>query len=196
MELDFLKNFIDIGGKIGVNDAALRQASLLTYGNENAYLKIFYDGITGVLSAIEDSFDEELENIDLSLYDKVTEKVSLLLKKRIYGKGDRSEFYRQLSRFYLSKAGYSQFFKNGYKTVDKIWRLVGDNSLNWSYYSKRAILFGVYCSSMRYYVKTQECSPENLEEKINQRLAKVRIFNKFKKMMSPSNIPFIRLLRK
>lgn len=196
VEIDFLKNFINISKKVGINDSAMREASFVSYGNENAYVTKFYGGLSEILSTIEDNFDAELENVDVSSFETLTEKVGMLLKMRIYGNGDRLVFYRELAKFYLSKAGYSYFFKNAYKTVDKIWRVVGDNSLNWRYYSKRAILFGIYCSSMRYYIRSSECSIENLEDKINQKLKRLKVFNKLKKMMSPSNIPFIRLLRK
>ncbi len=196
VELDFLKNFINISQKVGINDSAMREASLLSYGNENASVAKFYGGLSEILSAIEDNFDAELENVNLSSFETITEKVGMLLKMRIYGNGDRLGFYKELGNFYLSKAGYSYFFQNSYKTVDKIWRVIGDNSMNWRYYSKRAILFGIYCSSMRYYIKSPACSIENLEDKINQKLKRLKVFNKLKKMMSPSNIPFIRLLRK
>ncbi|MGE4220892.1 MAG: COQ9 family protein [Alphaproteobacteria bacterium] len=35
-----------------------------------------------------------------------------------------------------------------YRTVDAIWRAVGDTSTDWNFYSKRALLAGVYSSTL------------------------------------------------
>jgi ubiquinone biosynthesis protein COQ9 len=48
-----------------------------------------------------------------------------------------------------------------YRSVDAIWRAVGDTSTDWNFYSKRGLLAGVYTSSVLFWL--QDESPDNDE---------------------------------
>lgn len=48
-----------------------------------------------------------------------------------------------------------------YNTVDAIWRAAGDTSTDWNFYSKRALLAGVYGSTMLFWLNDRS---ENLED--------------------------------
>jgi ubiquinone biosynthesis protein COQ9 len=48
-----------------------------------------------------------------------------------------------------------------YRSVDAIWRAVGDTSTDWNFYSKRGLLAGVYTSSVLFWL--QDESPDNEE---------------------------------
>lgn len=48
-----------------------------------------------------------------------------------------------------------------YRTVDAIWRAIGDTSTDWNFYSKRGLLAGVYAASVLFWL--QDESPENEE---------------------------------
>ena len=195
VEDNFLKIFQSIAKEKGINVTSLAEASRLAYGSEHGYVLKFQNGISDIIPAIEEAFDFELEYVDLSLVRSTTERVRILLNSRIYGSGNRKRLYESLRQFYSSRAGYSVFIKSAWKTVDNIWYFAGDKSLDWNYYSKRAILFAVYCSSIKYYACSNSDSSDELNKKINKNLARVGVFNKFKQKLSPSNIPFIRLLR-
>ncbi len=45
-----------------------------------------------------------------------------------------------------------------YRTVDAIWRAVGDTSTDWNFYSKRLLLAGVYSSTLLYWL--DDASPD------------------------------------
>ena len=51
--------------------------------------------------------------------------------------------------------------KNLYTTVDQMWFLAGDNSTNFNYYSKRAILASIYTSVMIHFINN-----DNIDETI------------------------------
>lgn len=83
-----------------------------------------------------------------------------------------------------------------YRTVDAIWRAVGDTSTDWNFYSKRGLLAGVYASSVLFWL--QDESPENEETwafvdrriadvmKVPQATARLgRLFNPFQHTPKP-----------
>ena len=83
-----------------------------------------------------------------------------------------------------------------YRTVDAIWRAVGDTSTDWNFYSKRGLLAGVYASSILFWL--QDESPENEETWafVDRRIADVmkvpkatarlgRLFNPFQHTPKP-----------
>ena len=48
-----------------------------------------------------------------------------------------------------------------YRTVDAIWRAAGDTATDWNFYSKRALLAGVYRPTLIYWL---DDNSENLQE--------------------------------
>ena len=56
------------------------------------------------------------------------------------------------------------------RTADAIWRAAGDTATGFSWYSKRAILAGIYAATLLYWV-AEERSPEDLLAFIDRRLA-------------------------
>lgn len=48
-----------------------------------------------------------------------------------------------------------------YRTVDAIWRAAGDTATDWNFYSKRALLAGVYSTTLIYWLDDKS---ENLQE--------------------------------
>ena len=69
-------------------------------------------------------------------------------------------------------------YKNLYRTVDQIWFLAGDNSTDFNFYSKRAILATIYTSTISHFINN-----DDYEETINfleKNLKKVSLIPKFK----------------
>ena len=59
------------------------------------------------------------------------------------------------------------------RTVDAIWHLAGDRSANWSWYTKRAILAGVYGATLLYWVRDDSPDDEATLRFLDRRLAGV-----------------------
>ena len=67
-----------------------------------------------------------------------------------------------------------------YNTVDAIWRAVGDTSTDFNFYTKRAILAGVYSTTlMRWFSDTGE-DEEITNAFLQRRIDNVMQFEKFK----------------
>ena len=57
-----------------------------------------------------------------------------------------------------------------YRTVDRMWRLAGDRSVDWNFYSKRAILAGVYSATLAYWAARPGASHAEIERFLTHRL--------------------------
>ena len=86
-----------------------------------------------------------------------------------------------------------------YKTCDIIWRDCGDKSTDFSFYTKRLILSGVYSSTLSYWLNESDFS--KVEDFLQRRLDNISNFGKIKKLSSlinqsnPLNV-FFKILKK
>ena len=67
-----------------------------------------------------------------------------------------------------------------YKTCDIIWRDCGDKSTDFSFYTKRLILSGVYSSTLSYWLNESDFN--KVQDFLERRLDNVSIFGKIKKL--------------
>ena len=67
-----------------------------------------------------------------------------------------------------------------YKTCDVIWRDCGDKSTDFSFYTKRLILSGVYSSTLSYWLNESDFN--KVEDFLQRRLDNVSNLGKFKKL--------------
>jgi ubiquinone biosynthesis protein COQ9 len=67
-----------------------------------------------------------------------------------------------------------------YRTVDRMWRAAGDTSTDFNFYTKRAILAGVYSSTLlRWFTDDSEDEKPTFEF-LDRRIEDVMRFEKFK----------------
>ena len=72
-----------------------------------------------------------------------------------------------------------------YKTCDIIWRDCGDKSTDFSFYTKRLILSGVYSSTLSYWLNESDFA--KVEDFLQRRLNNVSNFGKIKKIKNVIN---------
>ena len=65
-----------------------------------------------------------------------------------------------------------------YRTVDRIWRLTGDGAVDFSFYTKRATLAGVYSATLLYWVANPSADRQRTEAFLDQRLREVALIPK------------------
>ncbi|XDZ65948.1 COQ9 family protein [Alphaproteobacteria bacterium LSUCC0684] len=68
--------------------------------------------------------------------------------------------------------------KTLYRTVDRIWRLTGDGAVDFSFYTKRATLAGVYSATLLYWVANPSADRQRMETFLDQRLREVALIPK------------------
>ena len=68
--------------------------------------------------------------------------------------------------------------KTLYRTVDRIWRMTGDRSVDFSFYTKRATLAGVYSAVLLFWVANPTADRARIETFLDQRLKEVAMIPK------------------
>ena len=117
---------------------------------------------------------QNIKLINLRVHERIRELIILRLKIMINEKKLISKTFLYL----LLPNNYKFSIYNLYKTVDEIWFLAGDNSTDFNFYSKRAILASVYVRTMLHFINN-----ESLE-------ATIKILNK--QLKHVSQIPKIK----
>jgi ubiquinone biosynthesis protein COQ9 len=65
-----------------------------------------------------------------------------------------------------------------YRTVDRIWRLTGDRAVDFSFYTKRTTLAGVYSAVLLYWVANPSADQSRIEAFLDRRLREVSLIPK------------------
>lgn len=86
---------------------------------------------------------------------KIREKVTLAIRTRLEQCETERESVRRAVQFLALPPGVPLAAKLLYATVDTIWRAVGDTSesADFSFYSKRALLAGVYSATLAFWLQ-------------------------------------------
>jgi ubiquinone biosynthesis protein COQ9 len=67
-----------------------------------------------------------------------------------------------------------------YRTVDAIWRAIGDTSTDYNFYTKRAILGAVYSATLLRWFSDSSANERETEDFLRRRIDDVMRFEKFK----------------
>ena len=85
----------------------------------------------------------------------------------------------KLNDYYKSFSGANLFLKNTWKTCDHIWRLAGDKSLDFNYYSKRILLYTIYTKAYKaYFCGNNSDRVQKTSDSIDKGLDRVKNINK------------------
>ena len=71
-----------------------------------------------------------------------------------------------------------------YATCNHIWRLAGDKSTDFSFYTKRLSLGSIYASTLLFWLNDTSSEQEETEYFLNRRLADISMISKLKKPLS------------
>lgn len=158
---------------------------LLADACENAGLEPNYHRVIfpfGVVDLIDFYVDEtsdyvakNLKTDGLRTHEKIREAVKLRLIKHSKDK----EIIK------LCLAVYAKHPLRGmsatYRVVDSMWRICGDTATDWNFYSKRALLAGVYSSTLLYWLNDNSDNNEATWKFLDSRLKNIAELGKAKK---------------
>ncbi|HCE59588.1 MAG TPA: COQ9 family protein [Wolbachia sp.] len=168
----------------GISDATLLKVCT-DLNLANSFCK-FQDGIYSALEYIaedlNDSMENELKNCNLEDM-KIRERVKLAIRIRLANYAKLPN-YRELLRDILlfSVLPKNTYFSSKilYKTVSAIWYGIHDQSTDFNYYTKRAILAGVYLSTMLFFINDYSENFVNTLSFLDRRIDNVMTFQKLK----------------
>lgn len=171
--------------------------SLLEKSSENAgfsplfYHTVFMDGMPEFIRYVHEQLDQEMiESIkDTPLATlPIRERIFCLVQARLVIMSKNKEAYRKLYYFTTQPSNFLSGTHYTWKTMDIIWRLAGDRSTDFNYYTKRSLLLAVYSSTFLYWLQdhstNHHLSWDFLRRRINNVLAIGSYKQKLKRFFS------------
>ena len=167
----------------GFTDKVLAAAAAEAGVDKKALARLFPGGPLDLVEALSDMFDDEMESrlakAKLGTM-KVRARIAKAVKTRIDILRPHKEAARRAAAFLTLPPHAARGATFLYRTVDAMWRAAGDTSTDFNFYTKRAILAGVYSATlMRWFNDTSEDESET-DEFLARRIDDVMRFEKFK----------------
>ena len=118
----------------------------------------FPGGAMGMVGAFIRVADEDmvqaLAKQDLESL-KIRERIALAVRLRIEAAAPHREAVRRAVALHAVPFNTPHALRSLYATVDAIWAGIGDTSTDFNFYTKRALLAGVYSSTLLYWLGDQ-----------------------------------------
>lgn len=188
MEQDEIKSVVDELIRVipfeGISDETLLKVCT-DLNLANSFCK-FQNGIYSALEYIAEDLNSsmEAELINSNLEDmKVRERVKLAVQIRLsnYAKlPNYREFLKNVLLFSVLPKNTYFSSKLLYRTVSAIWYGIYGQSIDFNYYTKRAILAGVYLSTMLFFINDYSEGFADTLSFLDRRIDNIMAFQKFK----------------
>lgn len=183
---DFLKN----ASFDGWSESSLIKSAQNCNFAKDYYKLLFPQGISDLTDFFYNYTTEKMTNIFLDQENteklKIREKIAFLIEIRI----NIYDSYKESIRSLLTHNLYPQNILNAqlniWKICDQIWFLAGDKSTDFNYYSKRALLEGVYSSSVLFWLEDKSDNWEETKSFIAVQITRVLKIGKFSSELSSS----------
>ena len=121
----------------------------------------------------------ELSRTDLSKV-KVRDRITLAVRTRIEVDAAHREAVRRAGTFMALPPHGAMAARALYRTVDAMWRAVGDVSTDFNFYTKRAMLAGVYMATLLFWLGDETQDREASWAFLDRRIGDVMQFEKAK----------------
>ena len=167
----------------GWTDKTLKEAAERV-GADNAELKAaFPRGVADALVYFSGEADrqmtEAVEAANLKVM-KVRERVTFAVRKRIEAVADHKEAARRAAAVFALPQHALDGATCVYRSVDAMWRAIGDTSADFNFYTKRALLSGVYTTTMLYWFADNSEGDQDTWKFLDRRIADVMQIEKVK----------------
>ncbi len=167
----------------GWTASTLRRAADETGVTGDTQRLAFPNGVMDLIEfhsrAADDEMLERLEDYDLGAL-KIREKVTLAVRLRIEVIAMHKHAARRAAHMLALPLHHATALRITYRTVDAIWRGIGDTSTDFNFYSKRAILAGVYTTTMMRWFDDRSEGTQETWAFLDRRIQNVMDFEKIK----------------
>lgn len=167
----------------GFTDSVLARAAEEADLPRQEVRRLFPDGPLSLVETFSEWADAEmirgLAKKELAAL-KVRERIALAVKTRIFVLKPHKEAARRAAAFLTLPPHAALGARLLYRTVDTIWRAVGDTSTDFNFYTKRAILAGVYSATLMRWFSDRSAGQTDTGEFLRHRIDDVMKFEKFK----------------
>jgi len=167
----------------GFTDSVLERAGKEAGASQDDLARLFPEGVLDLVEAFSDWGDDEMEAALAKKKlagMKIRERIKTAVWARIDALRNDKEAARRAGAFLTLPPHAATGAKLLYRTVDRIWRAVGDTSTDFNFYTKRAILAGVYSSTLMRWFTDQSEDEAETKAFLDARIENVMQFEKFK----------------
>ena len=137
------------------------------------YKGFFKNGAIDFIDVFSDMIDFEVKN-NFSLLDPKPQRVPEKIKKLILMRLSLCHKYKEAVRSSLSITAIPKNSKKSitilYRTCNIIWKMSGDKSTDFSFYTKRISLAAVYTSTLLFWLNDTSIAEEDTEYFLERRL--------------------------
>ncbi len=179
-----LKNLLLLAPFDGWSDYALKEAAKKSGLDTLALKKAFPGGVKECLDfffAEEDRILAEHLPAESLAKMRMPDRIETLILKRLESLLPKREALRGALAIYAMPWNAASSYKALYRTVDLMWKLAGDKSTDFSFYTKRMTLAGLYSSTLLFWLNDESEGHKETGEFIKRRLVNIADFGKFKK---------------
>jgi ubiquinone biosynthesis protein COQ9 len=167
----------------GFTDKVLQGAALEAGLEKRDIPRLFPNGPLSLVEAYSEQADhalaEKLAKMAMGKM-KIRERIAAAVKTRLAILRPHKEAARRAAAFLTLPPNAPRAAALLYRTVDLMWRAAGDTSTDFNFYTKRAILAGVYSTTlMRWFTDDSE-DESATEEFLAHRINDVMRFEKLK----------------
>ncbi len=145
--------------------------------------RLFPNGPLSLVEAFSESADaamqEDLAALDLKAM-KIRVRIAAAVMARIEAVRPHKEAARRAAAFLTLPPHAALGARLVYRTVDAMWRAVGDTATDFNFYTKRGILAGVYSATLMRWFTDQSPDEGETAAFLTARIENVMQFEKFK----------------
>jgi ubiquinone biosynthesis protein COQ9 len=167
----------------GFSDNALARAAEETGLGKEAVARLFPHGPLSLVEAFSDSADAAMEGslaaMDLKAM-KIRARIAAAVMARIEALRPHKEAARRAAAFLTLPPHAALGARLVWRTVDAMWRAVGDTATDFNFYTKRGILAGVYSSTLMRWLTDTSADEHETTAFLAGRIENVMTFEKFK----------------
>lgn len=160
----------------GWSNTALERAAEEEAGDKRYAYVHFTQGVTDATLAfaawVDTGMKMELSNILLKDM-KIRDRITACVRARLRFMEPHKEAVRSLMGFLALPPQHPLAIKMLSRATDEMWYLAGDTSSDFSYYTKRLLLAGVYSSTLLYWLNDTSESHKDTEAFLHRRIGDV-----------------------
>lgn len=167
----------------GFGDTVLARAGEEAGADDIALARLFPDGPHSLVEAFSDWADVEMEarlaRAKLPAK-KIRDRIKLAVRTRLDVLAPHKEAARRAAAWLTLPPNAALGLKLLYRTSDAMWRAAGDTATDFNFYTKRAILAGVYSATLMRWFTDESADESETNAFLARRIEDVMRFEKFK----------------
>jgi len=167
----------------GFTDKVLKEAAVAAGVDTRATIRLFPDGPLSLVEAMSEASDREMQTrlakAKLGAM-KIRERIAAAVKTRLDILRPHKEAARRAAAFLTLPPHAARGATLLYRSVDAMWRAAGDTSTDFNFYTKRAILAGVYSATLMRWFTDDSADEAETDAFLARRIDDVMRFEKLK----------------